>query len=297
MLKAMVVRNIRIFFKDKAMFFASLVTPMILLVLYSTFLGNVYTDSLTKSIPEELGVTEKLIDAAVAGQLLSSILAVSCVTVAFCSNLLMVQDKLNGARKDITVAPVKNSVVSLSYYIATVVSTMIVCFTAMAACLLYARSQGWFMSAADIGCIAADVVLLTLFGTALSSIVNLFLATQGQISAVSTIVSAGYGFLCGAYMPISNFGSGLQKVLSFLPGTYGTSLLRNHALRGVFAEMSAQGAPGELVDSLMKAMDCRLRFFENEVTIPAMYLYLAAAVAALVAVYVMLGVVKERKSI
>lgn len=297
MLKAMVVRNIRIFFKDKAMFFASLVTPMILLVLYSTFLGNVYTDSLTKSIPEELGVTEKLIDGAVAGQLLSSILAVCCVTVAFCSNLLMVQDKLSGARKDITVAPVKNSVVSLSYYIATVVSTMIVCFTAMAACLLYVRSQGWYMSAADIGCIAADVVLLTLFGTALSSIVNLFLATQGQISAVSTIVSAGYGFLCGAYMPISNFGSGLQKVLSFLPGTYGTSLLRNHALRGVFAEMSAQGAPEELVDSLMKAMDCRLRFFENEVTIPAMYLYLAAAVAALVAVYVMLGVVKERKSI
>lgn len=297
MLKSMIVRNIKIFFKDKAMFFASLVTPMILLVLYSTFLGNVYTDSLTKSIPEELGVTEKLIDAAVAGELLSSILAVSCVTVAFCSNLLMVQDKLSGAGKDITVAPVKNSVVSLSYYIATVVSTMIVCFTAMAACLLYVRSQGWYMSAADIGCIAADVVLLTLFGTALSSIVNLFLATQGQISAVSTIVSAGYGFLCGAYMPISNFGSGLQKVLSFLPGTYGTSLLRNHALRGVFAEMGAQGAPEELVDSLMKAMDCRLRFFENEVTIPAMYLYLAAAVAALVAVYVMLGVVKERKSI
>lgn len=297
MLKAMVVRNIRIFFKDKAMFFASLVTPVILLVLYSTFLGNAYTDSLTRSIPEELGVTGKLIDAAVAGQLLSSILAVSCVTVAFCSNLLMVQDKLNGAGKDIAVAPVKNSAVSLSYYIATVVSTMIVCFTAMAACLLYARSRGWYMSAADIGCIAADVVLLTLFGTALSSIINLFLTTQGQISAVSTIVSAGYGFLCGAYMPISSFGSGLQKALSFLPGTYGTSLLRNHALRGVFAEMGAEGAPEELVDSLMKALDCRLRFFGNEVTIPAMYLYLAAAVAALVAVYVMLGVVRERKNI
>ena len=36
------------------------------------------------------------------------------------------------------------------------------------------------------------------------------LTTQGQLSAVGTIVSAGYGFICGAYMPISNFDSGLQ---------------------------------------------------------------------------------------
>ena len=50
--------------------------------------------------------------------------------------------------------------------------------------------------------------------------------TQGQLSAVGTIVSAGYGFICGAYMPISNFGSGLQKALSYLPSTYATSLIR-----------------------------------------------------------------------
>lgn len=297
MLKAMIARNVKIFFKDRGMFFTALVTPMILLVLYATFLGKVYTDSLTQSIPEGLGLKGELIDAAVAGQLLSSILAVCCVTVAFCSNLLLVQDKLNGARKDLTVAPVKNSVLSLSYYVATVLSTLIVCFAAMGACLLYVRSRGWYLSAADVVGIAADVVLLTLFGTALSSLINVFLSTQGQISAVGTIVSAGYGFLCGAYMPISNFGSGLQKVLSFLPGTYGTSLLRNHALRGAFAEMTIQGLPEELVEGFQKAMDCRLYFFGTEVTIPAMYLYLAATVAVLVAVYVVLGVVKERKRI
>ena len=40
-------------------------------------------------------------------------------------------------------------------------------------------------------------------------------------------------------MPISQFSEGLQKVISFLPGTYGTSLLRIHALRGVFREMDS----------------------------------------------------------
>ena len=33
-------RNSKLFFKDKAMFFTSLITPIILLILYTTFLGN-----------------------------------------------------------------------------------------------------------------------------------------------------------------------------------------------------------------------------------------------------------------
>ena len=38
-------RNIKVYFSDKGMFFTSLITPIILLVLYATFLANVYRDS------------------------------------------------------------------------------------------------------------------------------------------------------------------------------------------------------------------------------------------------------------
>ena len=40
----LIKRNVKLFFKDKGMFFTSLITPVILLVLYATFLSNVYTD-------------------------------------------------------------------------------------------------------------------------------------------------------------------------------------------------------------------------------------------------------------
>lgn len=89
----LIKRNIRLFFKDKGMFFTSLITPAILLVLYVTFLGNVYRDSFTSNLPNSLKLSESIIEGLVGGQLISSILAVSCVTVAFCSNFLMVQDK------------------------------------------------------------------------------------------------------------------------------------------------------------------------------------------------------------
>lgn len=294
-LKALVKRNTKLFFMDKGMFFTSLITPAILLVLYATFLGNVYKDSFTSVLPKTLEVSEKLIDGCVSGQLMSSILAVSCVTVAFCSNMLMVQDKANGTICDLTISPVKPSILALSYYLATLISTLIICYAATVICLGYVAATGWYLSVKDLGLIFLDVFLLVLFGTALSSIIGFFLSTQGQISAVGTIISAGYGFICGAYMPISQFSEGLQKVLSFLPGTYGTSLLRNHALDGVYKEMKHVGFPSEVIESIRDSIDCNLYFFDQKVSLSTMYMILTGTVILLIAIYVFINKVRPYK--
>lgn len=134
-----------------------------------------------------------------------------------------------------------------------------------------------------------------MFGTALSSIINFFLNSQGQISAVGTIVSAGYGFICGAYMPVSSFSARLQKVISFLPGTYGTGLLRNHALNGVFSELSEMGMPKEFVTEFKDSMDCNLYFFDKCVSIEAMYAVLCCSVVVLVLAYIILNVAVKKR--
>lgn len=295
-MKTLIKRNTKLFFKDKGMFFTSLITPLILLVLYATFLGNVYEQSFTSALPDTLNIPQKLIDGCVGGQLISSILAVSCVTVAFCSNMLMVQDKANGSIKDFTVSPIKPSKLALGYYLSTLISTLIICLAATAVCLCYVAAVGWYLSAGDVLLLILDVFLLVMFGTALSSIINFFLSTQGQISAVGTVISSGYGFICGAYMPISQFSETLQKIISFLPGTYGTSLVRNHAMRGVFAEMSAQGFPKEVIEAIKDSIDCNLYFLDNKVGIYAMYIVLVLSVAVLIAVYIFMNVMKSRKT-
>lgn len=296
-LRALVKRDSKLFFKDKGMFFSSLITPIILLFLYVTFLKNVYESSFRAAI-ESFGVAvdESLLGGCVGGQLFSSLLAVCCVTVAFCSNLLMVQDKVTGARRDLTISPVKSSTLALGYYLSTLLSTLLICLLAMGACLIYLAQAGWYLTVADILLMLLDVFLLSMFGTALSSIINYFLTTQGQMSAVGTIVSAGYGFICGAYMPISQFSVGLQKALSLLPGTYGTSLLRNHALRGVFAEMGNQGFPKEVIEGIRDSIDCNLYFFGDKVGTGAMYVIVGAAVLALVAVYVLINILGGKKA-
>lgn len=287
-LSALVRRNCKLFFKDKGMFFTSLITPVILLVLYTTFLGNVYRDSFCSALPEGVTVSESLINGIVGGQLVSSLLAVSCVTVAFCSNLLMVQDRASGARSDLDMTPVGSGTLALGYFLSCSLSTVLICFTATVAGLIYLAVTGWYMSACDVILLFADVILLTLFGTALSSIVSCGLKTSGQASAVGTVVSSGYGFICGAYMPISQFSPVLRKLISLLPGTYGTSLLRNHAMAGVYREMSAQGFSAEMIDGLMDSVDCNLYAFGKNVPIVAMYLIPILSTAIIIAVYVMI---------
>lgn len=295
-LGALIKRNTKLFFKDKGMFFTSLVTPLVLLVLYGTFLSNVYEDTFRSAL-EAAGATapDELIGGCVGGELTSSLLAVCCVTVAFCSNLLMVQDKVNGTRKDLTISPISKGTLALGYYISTMVSTLLISYVATGVCLLYISKVGWYLTTEDVLRLLLDVFLLVLFGTALSSIINMFLTSQGQMSAVGTIVSAGYGFICGAYMPISQFSDGLQKVISFLPGTYGTSMLRNHVLRGTFEEMESQGFPSQVVEAIKDAVDCNLYFFDEKVGLNTMYLIMAGTAAGLIALYVLLNMVRSGK--
>ncbi|MBO4211930.1 MAG: ABC transporter permease [Oscillospiraceae bacterium] len=287
-------RNTKLFFKDKAQFFTSLVTPAILLVLYMTFLANVFRDSFAAELPEGIQIPEALLRGLVGGQLTSSMLAVSCVTVAFCSNFLMVQDKVTGSLRDFYVTPVKPSVLSVSYYAASLLSTLLICFTALGICLIYLAAVGWYLSWSDVLYLWLDVTLLVLFGTALSSVIHFFLSTQGQISAVGTIISAGYGFICGAYMPISTFSTGLQKLLSFLPGTYATSLIRDHAMRGAIEEIGRQGVPAEQISSLRDSLDCNLFFFGTRVEPSVKYAVLVGSVLLLLAVYILQNKLKKR---
>lgn len=295
-LQALINRNRKLFFRDRGMLFSSLITPVILIVLYATFLAKVYKDSFTSYLPKILHVSEKLIDGAVASQLGAALLAVSCVTVTFCVNLTMVQDKASGARKDFDVSPVKRPVLYLGYFCATVLNSLMVNVLALVLCLFYIGKMGWYLSATDLAWMVLDVLLLVLFGAVLSSIICYPLKTQGQMSAVGTIVSAGYGFICGAYMPVSNFGDGLQKFLSYLPGTYGTSLLKNHMLRGVFAQMKEDGFPKQSVTEIAKSLDCRPVFRGEVVSTQDMIAVMAASILILGAVYLVMTAIFVKRN-
>lgn len=284
----LVRRNCKLFFRDKGMFFTSLITPMILLVLYATFLGNIYKDTFSQNFGG-IAIEEKLVSAIVGGQLISSLLSVCCVTVAFCSGLLMIQDRVTGAVRDITVSPVKKSSLALSYLAATEISTLIICLSALALCLAYLATLGWYLSVADVLFLIVDVIALTLMGSSLCCLICIPLTTSGQASAVGTIISSVYGFICGAYMPISTFSDGLQKILSFLPGTYATSLFRTHAMNSALEEVAKSGVPTSAINSIRDGVNVNAYFFDNAVPTSVMLLIVGGSAILLSGIYVVIS--------
>ena len=68
--KYFALRNIKLFFKDKGTFFASILSPLILFVLYVSFLRNVYVDSIEMSLPKGL-LLEGFAESFAACQLMS----------------------------------------------------------------------------------------------------------------------------------------------------------------------------------------------------------------------------------
>ena len=77
--------------------------------------GTFFTPLNQISIGDDVTIIDKngQTHGTVASQLVAALLAVSCVTVTFCVNLTMVQDKANGARKDFNVSPISRSTIYL----------------------------------------------------------------------------------------------------------------------------------------------------------------------------------------
>ena len=142
--------------------------------------------------------------------------------------------------------------------------------------------------------VKATMLLIAIFMTA-----NGFIELKLQEKAIPSVKRflPVYGFMVIPLALIFVFNLYpmlLQTVLSFFPGTHGTSLLRNHALRGTLEELSTT-LPQEAIETLKNMADCNLQLFGRTVEIWQAYLILFGATALLIGIYVTLNVLGEKR--
>ena len=285
------LRNIKLYFKDKMTFLVSLITPLILLVLFIAFLKSTYEDSIL-SIIQGFDLDQSLIDALTGGWLFSSVLATSCITIAFCSGMMVI-DKINRANIDFMVSPVKKSTLQLSYVLANLFSTFIINFVLLIVGLIYLACVGFYITFVDILLIVFGIIITSLFGTILANIIWTFTHSQGVVSGVCTLVSALYGFICGAYMPISTMGQGMQYFVSLLPGTYATVLFRQGFLNSVLNRMR-ETLPQGMINGIASGFDVKMSFFGHDVSTLALILVISISTIVLLGVFLFINKFKKK---
>lgn len=290
-MRYLTLRNIKLYFKDKMTFLVSLITPLILLVLFIAFLKSTYEDSIL-SIIQGFDLDQSLIDAFTGGWLFSSVLATSCITVAFCSGMMVI-DKINRANIDFMVSPVKKSTLQLSYVLANLFSTFIITFVLLIVGLIYLACVGFYITFVDILLIVFGIIITSLFGTILANIIWTFTHSQGVVSGVCTLVSALYGFICGAYMPIRTMGQGMQYFVSLLPGTYATVLFRQGFLNSVLNRMR-ETLPQGMINGIASGFDVKMSFFGQDVSTLALILVISISTIVLLGVFLFINKFKKK---
>ena len=293
---SLVKRNVKLYFKDKVTFFTSLITPFILLILFVLFLNNVYKDMVDSILSQaSITTTNSIKNSIVASWFIASILSTSSITVSFCSATLMVNDKINKSAQDIDVAPVSKKVVFLAYFCSTFISTMIVMGCILVIGFVFIAIVGWYLSFVSILKIIGAVILLTLFGSALACIIFTFIKSSGGMSAIATLISSCYGFLSGAYTPLSQYPKTVANLLGFNPGLYGNCILKSSFMLDPINAIS--NLPKEIKNAFETNFDLSYSFFNNHVSTELCYIILSIVVVALLSIFITIVFSKNNKSV
>lgn len=271
-------RNIKVFFRDRSTVFFSILSPLIVLVLYILFLKQTYVDVINNQVEGLQGlVTNKDIDTFINLWLLSGILGTSCITVALNSLTIIVVDKHQKIDYDYNASPISGPIVALSYFTGAFINTLIIGTCILTVGLVYtsviATSYISFSSlimiyiTLIIGCASSNLIMM---------IVVSFFNSPSGLGAFSGIVSAAVGFIIGAYMPVSQFDLSIQTIANIIPGSHITSLFRNYLMSGVLDHINESiiGLDGGAFSSTMKELfSFDLNVFSMKLGINQMIIY------------------------
>ncbi len=232
-------RNMLVFFTDKGTLFFSMLTPMIILLLYILFLKN----SLLSSLQDAATGLENLVAAKdmaqfVNGLLLTGIISSALITIPYNALEIIVRDREDRVDLDMLSTPVKRFEIILSYFCAAVISAFMQAMVVLAVGIgILSMSGDMYLTALDIVKLVGAVFLGTVSSTSVFMVVMMFFKSMGTCGAFMGILSAVSGFVIGAYMPLSQFNKGIQNVCNLVPATGITVLIRNYLTGGILRHM------------------------------------------------------------
>ncbi|MBN2696103.1 MAG: ABC transporter permease, partial [Bacilli bacterium] len=222
MIRLMVKRNLRIFFRDKASVFFSLFGVIIIIGLYVLFLGDLISGDIAQ-IPQIGSKARFLMDSWIMG----GVIAAASITTCMGAFGIMIDDTQKKIIKDFQVSPFERSKLVFSYILSAVVIGIIMSlFTLVLAEIYIVMFGGELLSLTAF----LKVIGLTVFSVCASSAIIFFVTTfiksQNAFGTASTVLGTLIGFITGIYIPIGQLPGGVQTVIKIFPVSHAAVLLR-----------------------------------------------------------------------
>ena len=279
-------RNVLLFFKDWQSILFSLLTSIIVLVLYLLFLKGTFVSAIQRAMEQYPGlasmVPQKDIDMFANLFLLSGILGSAMISVPFSCITVLVKDRANKVDYDILATPMKREQIIFAYFVSAVLTSILLNSIILAVGLIGIRMQGnMYLNISQVVKAFSVVALGSISASAIFMIVVLFFKTVSACEAFFGILSAASGFVIGAYIPISQFSNEVQTVCNLFPASQITIMLRNILLNGLLEHIntSLQGVDqGMFVLSLKEYFSFQAKLFNGYLDMNKMLGYILGVI-------------------
>lgn len=282
----LIKRNLLLFFKDWQSILFSLLTSIIVLVLYILFLKGTFVRAMQSAMEQYPGlasmVSEKDIDMFANLLLLTGILGSAMISVPFSCITTLVRDRANKVDYDILATPLKRGQIIFAYFVSAALSSTLLTGIILAIGLVGISLQGdTHLNGIQLVKAFAVVALGSISASAIFMIVVLFFKTVSACEAFFGILSAASGFVIGAYIPISQFSNGVQTVCNLFPASQITIMLRNILLNGLLEHINTSLAgtdQGMFVLSLKEYFTFQAKLFNGYLDMNKMLEYILGVI-------------------
>ena len=285
-ISGLIKRNLLLFFKDWQSILFSLLTSIIVLILYLLFLKGTFVSAIQSAMEQYPGLASMVPQKDIAMFanlfLLSGILGSAMISVPFSCITVVVKDRANKVDYDILSTPLKRGQIIFAYFVSAVLTSILLNSIILAVGLIGIRMQGnMYLNASQVIKAFSVVALGSISASAIFMIIVLFFKTVSACETFFGILSAASGFVIGAYIPISQFSNEIQTVCNLFPASQITIMLRNILLNGLLEHINTrlQGVDqGMFVLSLKEYFTFQAKLFNGYLDMNKMLEYILGVI-------------------
>lgn len=222
-LTSLVKRNLKIYFRDKVSVFFSLLSSIILLVIYVLFLAN----SVGSNLSDLLTNSESKF--LVYSNMLAGMLVLNTLTIPLGVLGSVVTDMQTKKMDAFLVTPVKRYKVILGYYLSSYLITLALSIVIWVIAVIFmGLTLGIFYNFSAILYIILLLPVFIFISTSFMILLTTFIPSVNAFGAISGIFGSVIGFISGIYIPLSSgTPEMLRHVSSLIPFTHMGIIFKN----------------------------------------------------------------------
>ncbi|MBO4616967.1 MAG: ABC transporter permease [Lachnospiraceae bacterium] len=248
MIRRLLQRNLRLYFRDHISVFFSLLAVLIVLVLYILFLADLSINMVSNQMNNM--VDRESISYLINSWILAGLLSITSVTSTIGGLAAMVRDREYKLIADFKSAPIRRyvyvtSMISSAFIIGTIIS--LISLAIYGAYISITTAYGFTF----IQYVKAVLVIMlsSAMNACLMGLIVSFFKTGNAFSGLSLMVGSTIGFLNGLYVPMGSLPSKVQTVVKCLPFGHVASVLRKIIMKESL-DMCESGAGADAVNGL-----------------------------------------------